>query len=124
MKVTETVNTQTDYTAVIELIDHYFDGLYQGDVEKLRRIFHEDAFLKGNGYRKSRDEWLDAVANRPKPADNNFPFGFKTESLDIIGDQAVTKLNVPLPAAHFIDYLSLLKEDGEWRIVNKLFTTI
>lgn len=46
MKVTETVNTQTDYTAVIELIDHYFDGLYQGMWKSYGAYFTKMRFSK------------------------------------------------------------------------------
>ena len=59
---------QSDYDAIIDLLNEYFEGLYEGDVDKLRAIFHDDAWLKGNDYRKARDEWLDAVASRPVPS--------------------------------------------------------
>ena len=115
---------QRDYQAIIGVLNDYFDGLYQGNVEKLRSIFHEDAVLKGNEYRRTRDEWLDAVANRPVPREEGMGFDFNILSLEIVGDQAMAKVEAPLLAAHFIDFLGLLKEDGQWRIVNKMFTTI
>lgn len=111
-----------DYLVIHELLQDYFDGLYQGDVDKLREIFHEDAWLKGNNYRKSRDEWLQVVATRPVPKAQGMAYGFKIMSLEIIGDQAMAKVDVPLMAAHFVDYLGLLKEAGKWKIVNKMFT--
>lgn len=123
---TQTTAQQTgyhqDYQAIHNLMQDYFDGLYEGDVEKLREIFHEDAWLKGNNYRKSRDEWLQAVATRPVPKAQGMAYGFNIMSLEIIGDQAMAKVDVPLLAAHFIDYLGLLKEEGKWKIVNKMFT--
>ena len=51
-------------------------------------------------------------------------YNFNIQSLEIVGDQAMAKVDVPLLAAHFIDFLGLLKEDGEWKIVNKMFTLI
>jgi len=51
-------------------------------------------------------------------------YAFKVLSLDIEGDQAMAKVDVPLLAAHFIDFLGLLKEDGKWKIVNKMYTII
>ena len=122
--VTPVAGYQSDYDAIIGLLNEYFDGLYDGDVDKLRRIFHDDAWLKGNDYRKTRDEWLEAVATRPIPRDEGMDYGFNIQSLEIIGDQAMAKVDVPLLAAHFIDYLGLLKEEGQWRIVNKMFTII
>jgi ketosteroid isomerase-like protein len=113
-----------DYQTIHVLLQDYFDGLYEGDVEKLRSLFHDDAWLKGNNYRKSRDEWLQAVAARPVPKDEGMKYAFNTMSLEIIGDQAMAKVDSPLMAAHFIDFLGLLKEDGEWKIVNKMYTII
>jgi len=113
-----------DDQTIEALLQDYFDGLYEGDVAKLRRIFHDDAWLKGNKFRKSRDEWLAAVATRPIPKEEGLEYGFRVLSLDIVGDQAMAKVDVPLLAAHFIDFLGLLKEDDSWKIVNKTFTII
>ena len=115
---------QRDYQAIIGILNDYFDGLYLGDVEKLRSIFHEDTVLKGSEYRWTRDEWLEAVANRPVPRQEGMGFDFNILSLEIVGDQAMAKVEAPLLAAHFIDFLGLLKENGQWRIVNKMLTTI
>ena len=115
---------QSDYETVIGLLNDYFDGLFEGDVEKLRNIFHDDAWLKGNNYRKTLNEWLEAVANRPIPRDEGMEYHFNIQSLEIIGDQAMAKVEAPLLAAHFIDFLGLLKEDGQWKIVNKMYTII
>ena len=115
---------QPDYEAIIALLNDYFDGLFEGDVEKLRSLFHDDAWLKGNAYRKTRDDWLEAVASRPIPCDEGMEYNFNIHSVEIIGDQAMAKVEAPLLAAHFIDFLGLLKEYGQWKIVNKMFTTI
>ena len=115
---------QSDHEAIVGLLNDYFDGLFEGDVEKLRSIFHADAWLKGNNYRKTLNEWLEAVANRPIPGDEGMEYNFNIQSLEIIGDQAMAKVDAPLLAAHFIDFLGLLKENGQWKIVNKMFTII
>jgi len=128
MTIQQTTEQQTkieeDHKTIEELLHNYFNGLYEGDIEKLRNIFHDDAWLKGNNFRKSRDEWLEAVANRPIPKKEGMNYAFKVLSLDIEGDQAMAKVDVPLLAAHFIDFLGLLKEDGKWKIVNKMYTTV
>ncbi len=115
---------QPDYETIVGLLNDYFDGLFEGDVPKLRGIFHEDAWLKGRNFRKTRDEWLEAVATRPVPRDEGMDFKFNILSLEIVGDQAMAKVDVPLLAAHYIDFLGLLKEDGQWRIVNKMYTIV
>ncbi len=113
-----------DHTAIHAVVHDYFDGLYQGDVEKLRRIFSEDAWLESPGSRKTRDDWLEAVASRPVPEKEGMEYGFSILSSEIVGDQAMVKAYAPLPAANYIDFLGLLKEDGRWRIVNKMFTAV
>ena len=117
-------NLNEDHPAIHAVIKDYFDGLYEGDITKLRGVFHEDAWLKGNNYRKSVDEWLDVVAQRPIPKQEGLEYQFQLMSLEVVGDQAMAKVSVPLPAANFIDFLGLLKENGEWKVVNKMFTTI
>ena len=58
MNTEQQTNSKEDAQMINALLQDYFDGLYEGDVAKLRNIFHDDAWLKGNHYRKSRDEWL------------------------------------------------------------------
>ena len=116
-------DTTADYKTVLAILQDYFDAMYTGDVEALRRIFHEDAWLKGAGYRRSRDEWLEAVAKRAVPKEEGRPYAFEILSVDIVGDHAMAKLNTPL-ASHFVDYLGLLKEEGSWKIVTKTFTIL
>jgi hypothetical protein len=40
----------------------------------------------------------------------------------VVGDAAVAKLELKRPNALITDYMSLLKVDGRWLIVNKIFT--
>ena len=42
--------------------------------------------------------------------------------VDVTGDAAVAKIVLDYPTALLTDYMSLLKIDGEWKIVNKIFT--
>jgi len=46
----------------------------------------------------------------------------KVVSVDVVGDAAVAKLELKRPNAVLTDYMSLLKVDGRWLIVNKIFT--
>ncbi len=115
---------EREFEAVIALVGKYFHGLHQGDTKRLRAIFHADAFLKAPGLRRSLTEWLDAVATRPVPAQQGQPFNFKLLSVEIIKDQAMVKLECPLFDHAYVDYLGLLKEDGHWLIVNKMYTDL
>ena len=43
-------------------------------------------------------------------------------SIDVAGDAAVAKVELDYPAVFFVDYLSLLRVDGEWKIAQKTYT--
>ncbi len=126
MKNTEVIGDigAHDFTSVISLVQDYCDGLYQGDVSKLRAIFHSDVFLKAAGIRRSLEQWLDAVASRPVPVQERRSYDFNLLSIEIIKDQAMVKLECPLFDHFYVDYLGLLKENGRWLIVSKMYTDL
>ncbi len=41
--------------------------------------------------------------------------------VDITGTAAIAKIELDYPDVFFTDYMSLLKVDGEWKIVDKIF---
>ncbi len=112
---------QTDFVAVMEIVKDYFDGLHYGDTHKLAEIFHPDAVLKAPGLRRTLSEWLAAVSNRPVPAQQGAPYRYRLLSVDITGDQAMVKAACPLFDYNYVDFLGLLNENGQWRIVNKMY---
>jgi hypothetical protein len=40
----------------------------------------------------------------------------------VVKDQAMVKVHCPLFDFNYIDFLGLLKEDGNWQIVTKMYT--
>ncbi|MGY8869777.1 MAG: nuclear transport factor 2 family protein [Pseudomonadales bacterium] len=113
-----------EFESVMVLVRDYFDGLHHGEVSKLRAIFHPDAYLKAPRLRRSLEEWLSAVARRPVPSQQGQPYNFKLLSIEIIKDQAMVKLECPLFDHFYVDFLSLLKENGRWLIVNKMYSDL
>ena len=111
-----------EFTAVMALVGDYFAGLHYGDVAVLKAIFHHDAYLQAPGLRRSLEDWLDAVASRPVPKQQGAAFDYKLVSIEIIKDQAMVKLECPLFEHFYMDYLGLLKENGRWLIVNKMYS--
>lgn len=99
----------------------YFIGLYTADVELLRSIFHVTATLQAPNLRLTRDEWLDRVASRPVPSNADSSRGFKILATDVGTRLAMMKLRCPLFQFCYTDFLTLLKEDGRWLIVNKTY---
>ena len=111
----------SDFAAVVGVVRDYFEALHRGDVAGLARLFDDEAWLQTHGARRTRDEWLEAVKNRTSPEDRGDAFEYRLLSVDISGEQAMVKASVPLLGSRFVDYLGLLREGGEWRIVNKMY---
>ena len=113
-----------DFASITTIIQCYFDGLHYADVAKLRAVFHQDAWLKAPGSRRSLDQWLTDVASREIPEQQGSTFAFKILAIDVVQNQAMVKIQCPLFDFNYIDFLGLLKEDGLWRIVNKMYTDV
>lgn len=114
----------SDFESITSIIQSYFHGLHNGDVAKLKAIFHRDTWLKAPGVRRSLEQWLEAVADRPVPAQQSKPFNYKILSVDVVQDQAMVKIHCPLFDFNYIDFLGLLKEQGQWLIVNKMYDDV
>ncbi|KAA1247649.1 nuclear transport factor 2 family protein [Aquimarina sp. RZ0] len=109
-----------------KIITNYFEGIFHGDVAKLKICFHKNVVIygdiKGVEYLKSVKEYLEGVKNRQSPKDANETFRMKIIGIDIMGNIASAKLHVPMLGYNYYDYLSLAKINTDWKIVNKLFT--
>ncbi|MYM63374.1 nuclear transport factor 2 family protein [Pseudomaricurvus sp. HS19] len=110
-----------DKALITTLVEQYFYGLHYGEADVLSALFHPDCVLKAPGLRRDLSQWLQQVRQRPVPAASNHPWHYRLLKLDIDGEQAMAKINCPLPHGHFIDYLGLLREEGKWLIVNKMY---
>lgn len=110
------------------LIANYFEGIFYGDIGKLESCFHENLFIygdiKGVDYLKSSSEYLEGVKNRESPKDLNEDLKMKIIGIDIIGKIAMAKLHVPMLGYNYYDFLSLSIINGDWKIVNKIFTHV
>ena len=119
-----------DERAVIEqTLQTYFDGLYDGDADKLASIFHEAAALTfeqdGRVTVLPLAQWLKAVRERPAPRAR----GLARDDAVLLIDQsgpttAFAKVRCQIPPRYFTDYLSLLKSDDRWLVVQKVFATV
>ncbi|MCX7272408.1 MAG: nuclear transport factor 2 family protein [Burkholderiales bacterium] len=117
----------TERSAIEASIQTYFDGLYEGDADKLASVFHETSALTWEQDGKvtvlARDAWLDAVRTRPSAKSRNLVRDDAILMLDQSGPAtAFVKVKCQIPPRYFHDYLNLLKIDGKWIIVQKIYT--
>lgn len=118
--------TAEAWTAIVELLDDYFDGLYHGDTARLRRCFHPRAqyicAVGGTLQCLSMEEYLPIVERRVAPVSRGEARADVIRSIDFAGPvTAVARVQCRLGERHFDDILSLIRLDGRWRIVAKVF---
>ena len=117
-----------DHRAIAAVLGDYFKGLYMGDTALLRTVFHPDAALfaerDGQPYHKRLDDYLDAVAARASPASLGEPYRMKVLAIDVTHDIAMARVHVPALGFDYVNYLSLLRLQGRWVIVDKVFTEV
>jgi len=119
-----------DIQAIEDVIQTYFDGLYEGDVQKLGAAFHDVSHLYSVGTDGTvqdlpRAQWFEMLQSRPSAKSKSLVRADRIVSIDMSGPEtAFVKVECQIPPRYFTDYLNLLKlKDGSWRIVSKTFRT-
>lgn len=116
-----TVNAQeSDYQLVEQTVNYYLDGGTNNDFETLKKAFHETAtmkFIGKDGYKEVNAlEFFSAI--KPGPKQNRKT---RIADINIAGNAANARLEIEYPTFTFIDFMNLLKVDGEWKVVSKIF---
>lgn len=104
-------------------LENYIKAQATGNGDLIRQAFYKDARIMAFRDGKLTNLSVEEFASRftGKAADDEAKRKRTIESLDISGNAAVAKIILDYPAVKFVDYMSLLKIDGEWKIVNKSF---
>ena len=114
--------------AIEQAVQTYFDGLYEGDADKLASVFHETSALSCEHEGKLNvlplAQWLEMVRSRPSPKSRGLARDDAIVQIDQSGPTtAFVKVRCQIPPRHFTDYLSLLKVGGRWVVAQKVFAT-
>ncbi len=115
--------TTTEETAARVPLENYLKGHATGDAEFFKKAFHPEAklfwFRDGKFNTRTSAEYIAGATG--KPAADESQRKRWIESVNITGNTGVAKIVLDYPQMKFTDYMSLLKVDGEWKIVNKTF---
>lgn len=123
MSANKNINTVQDYEDVLAAMEGYVQGLKIGNVSELKRTFHQDAIMYGhlgdNLSQGSIDNlyiYVEKFGAAPN-IKTNLTVLHKTPTT------AVVRIEMEHDAADedFTDYHSLIKINGEWKVVAKLF---
>jgi hypothetical protein len=115
-----------DRSTVEAVIADYFDGLYEGDADKLGRIFHPSADLRGQEQGELQvmtvPDWLERLRERPSAKAEGKPRRDFVVTIDRSDEStAFIKLRCQLPPRYFTDYLVAMKLSDGWQIVSKSY---
>ncbi len=119
----------SDVAAIEAVIQTYFDGLYEGDADKLGSIFHPVSHLysadgKGGVNDLPRDQWFAWVRTRESGKAKGSARDDRILLIDQSGPEtALVKVACQLPPRYFTDYLMLNRMADGWKIVSKVFRT-
>jgi hypothetical protein len=119
------VETSSEKDAVRIPLENYLKAHATGNGEFHKKAFHTEGnliFIRDGKY--TTRSFADYIAGSPgKPAADEDKRKRWIESIDISGNAASAKIILDYPTAKLTDYMSLLKINGEWKIVNKIFTS-
>lgn len=104
-------------------LENYLKGHATGDGDYMRKAFHPEAkvFSYRDGKLNQMTSAEFATRFTGKPAADEAQRKRWIESVKITGNAGFGVIVLDYPTAKLTDYMSLLKVDGEWKIINKTF---
>lgn len=124
---TISLHAQTSEKDAVKVpLENYIKAHATGDPEYARKAFHTEGNMTFIRDGKFISEPFDAFIKRAftgKPAadEEKRRNGRRIEAIDVSGNAAVARIVLDYPTVKLVDYMTLLKIDGEWKIVNKSF---
>ncbi len=117
-----TTSTVNEHDVITQVVQHYIDGARSGRGDDMRPAFHEDATIFGYA---GPDLFSGPIENLFAWNDENGPAAkleARIASIDVIETVATVRLELDnWTGTRFTDLFTLLKVDGEWKIMNKVF---
>ncbi len=107
---------------IAAVVQHYIDGGRSGKGDDMKPAFHEDATIFGYA---GADLFAGPIQRLFDWADDSDPatrLQARIASMDIVDSVATVRLELDnWNGSRYTDMFTLLKVDGEWKIMNKVF---
>ena len=115
-----------DSEQIKNLTQLYIDSMSHSSAEKVKDAFHSNGtvvgYLHGDFMEMSVDDFANFVASQqPSPKEKGENVVFEILSCEIQGATASVKVRDKYLGITFLDTLSFIKIDSEWKLYNKLF---
>jgi hypothetical protein len=116
-----------DEAAVRAALEHYIQGHATGDGAHMRLAFHPQARLFWSSAdtlaTRTSEEYIARMPGKPGADEGTGVRKRRIDRIDVTGNAAIGKIVLDYPEVYIVDYMSLLKTNGEWKIINKIFMT-
>ncbi|WP_374452885.1 nuclear transport factor 2 family protein [Phenylobacterium sp.] len=115
-----------DMAAVVAIVEGYVEACRTGDAERLSAIFHPAAQMFGQlgrtEFAKPIAEFVEHVRSSASPKASAEPYTANIRQVQVVGDTAVVTLEERgYQGRDYVDQFAILRSNGQWRIVTKLF---
>jgi hypothetical protein len=122
--MTNTPTVASEHDAITKTIQHYIDGARSGKGDDMKPAFHEDATIFGY---VGTDLFAGPIEKLFAWNDENGPatgLQARIAGIDVADTVATVRLEFDdWTGSRFTDLFTLLKLDGQWKIMNKVFHT-
>jgi len=111
-----------EHDAITKTVQHYIDGGRSGKGDDMKPAFHKDATIFGYA---GADLFAGPIQRLFDWVDGNGPateLQARIASIDVVDSVATVRLELDnWIGSRYTDMFTLLKVDGEWKIMNKVF---
>ncbi len=133
---TETWDIESEKAAVVYLVEQFLTAAGNYDLDAIPEMFSEKANIGGaslrdgewNTYTMTIQEFLERLKSRSNPTKytepvSNFTIHMEKGMLAFVRADAILKVNGE-PKTNNFDYFTLIKEDGNWKILNGSYVSV
>lgn len=133
---TETLDVASEKAAAINLVEQFLTAAGNYDLDSIPAMFCEKANISGASLRDGKwitstmtiQEFLERLKSRKNPTKytepvSNFTVHMEMGMLAFVRADAIFTINGE-PKNNNFDYFTLIKEDGNWKILNGSYVSV
>lgn len=133
---TNTLNIESEKAAVKDLVEQFLTAVGNYDLEVIPGMFSDKANIAGASLRDGKwstytitiQEFMERLKSRENPTKytepvSNFTIHMEMGMLAFVRADAIFTINGE-PRNNNLDYFTLIKEDGNWKILNGSYVSV
>lgn len=119
-----TLNGQSDMELITQTLSDYIEGSTEGQPDRLKTAFHPDLNLYSINNEGKVSVWAGTAYIEDTKEGKPTGEGGKIISIDYENNAAMAKVEISHPKSKstYVDYFMLLKVEGKWTIIHKMYT--